>query len=266
VSLRAEAKDSTAVEALARWGLGARGVLYLLLGALAAAVALGRSGKEANQQGALALLLQDSLGKVLLALIAAGFGAYALWRLSEVAFGVTGKGRKAGPRLLSLARGASYLSLTVSTVTLLLHSGHQQSQSSKQQTYTGRLLQHTGGQLLLGLIGLVAVGIGIGLFVNGVRQKFRKHLALSQMSARTRSVVEKLGTTGTCARGAVFALAGALVVDAAIHRDANESRGLDGALRTLAQQPYGTALLLVAAAGLFCFGLYGLAEARYRKP
>ncbi|HUN35565.1 MAG TPA: DUF1206 domain-containing protein [Trebonia sp.] len=66
-------------------------------------------------------------------------------------------------------------------------------------------------------------------------------------------------------RGLVFALAGALVIDAAVTHNASESGGLDKALLTLRDQPFGEYLMLLAVAGLAVFGLYGLCEARWRK-
>jgi hypothetical protein len=42
-------------------------------------------------------------------------------------------------------------------------------------------------------------------------------------------------------------------------------RGLDGALETLAAQPYGTLLLALAAAGLVAYAVYMALEARYRR-
>ena len=50
---------------------------------------------------------------------------------------------------------------------------------------------------------------------------------------------------------------------AALEADPEESSGLDGALKTLAAQPLGTALLLAVAAGLALYGLYSFARARY---
>jgi hypothetical protein len=85
------------------------------------------------------------------------------------------------------------------------------------------------------------------------------------MSPRTRRVVEVLGMTGTIARGLVFALAGVLVIDAAVTHKAAESGGIDKALLTLRNQPFGEFLVLLAAAGLIIFGVYGLCEARWRK-
>jgi hypothetical protein len=74
-----------------------------------------------------------------------------------------------------------------------------------------------------------------------------------------------LGMTGTIARGLVFTLAGALVVDAAVTHKAAESGGIDKALRTLRDQPFGEYLMLLAALGLVVFGVYGLCEARWRR-
>jgi hypothetical protein len=63
----------------------------------------------------------------------------------------------------------------------------------------------------------------------------------------------------------VFALVGVLVVDAALTHKASESGGIDKALLTLRDQPFGEYLMLLAALGLLVFGVYGLCEARWRK-
>ena len=126
-------------------------------------------------------------------------------------------------------------------------------------------MQHTGGRVLVGVIGLVIVVCGITLVVEGARKKFMKYLQTAQMSTKTRRVVELLGMTGTIARGVVFALAGVLVTDAAVTHKASESGGIDKALLTLRNQPFGEFLMLAAALGLVVFGVYGLCEARWRK-
>jgi hypothetical protein len=56
-----------------------------------------------------------------------------------------------------------------------------------------------------------------------------------------------------------------LVVDAAVTHQPAKSGGIDRALLTLRDQPFGPVLLLVAALGLLIFGVYGLCEARWRK-
>jgi hypothetical protein len=258
------ASDSPAVRGLARAGLVARGVIYLLIGLVAILVALGRSTQQADQQGALQLLAGKPYGLVALVLLGIGFAGYALWRLSEAVFGVTGDGRGAGPRLKSLARAVIYAFFAFLTFEVIAGRASG-TQTQKQQDITAKVMQHAGGRWLVGLAGLVVVICGLVLVLEGIRRKFMKYLQTAQMSPRTRRVVEILGEIGTVARGLVFALAGVLVIDAAVTHNVGQSGGIDKALLTLRDQPFGQFLLAVAALGLIVFGIYGLCEARWRK-
>ena len=257
------ASDSPAAHMLARTGLTARGVIYILIGWVALLVALGRSSREADQQGALQLLAGKPYGLASLWLLGIGFAAYALWRLGEAAFGVTGEPAGAGPRLKSLARAVIYAGFTYLTFKVI--SGTQRSQSRQQQDITATTMQHADGRWLVGIVGLIVVIIGLALVGQGARRKFMKYLRTPQMSPRTRRVVELLGVIGTIARGLVFALAGVLVIDAAITHKASESGGIDKALLTLRNQPFGEFLVILAALGLAVFGIYGLCEACWRR-
>jgi hypothetical protein len=237
-----QASNSPLAHFLARAGLTARGVIYILVGWVAVLVALGHSSREADQLGALQLLAGKSYGLVSLWLLGIGFAAYALWRLSEAAFGVTGERPGAGPRLKSLGRAIIYAAFSYLTFTVI--HGTARSQSKQQQDFTATAMHHPAGR---------------------VRKKFMKYLQTGQMSARTRRIVKVLGMTGTIARGLVFALAGVGVIAAAITHKASASGGVDKALLTLRDQPFGEFLMLLAALGLVIFGVYGLCEARWRK-
>jgi hypothetical protein len=257
------ASATPAAHALARAGLTARGIIYILIGWIAVLIAIGHGSHEADQRGALQLLAGKPYGTVSLWLLGIGFAAYALWRLSEAAFGVTGDRNGAGPRLKSAARAVIYAGFAY--LTLQVISGAQGSQARQQQDATAKVMQHPGGRWLVGIVGLIIVVIGLALIVEGLRRKFMKYLQTSQMSPRTRRVVRLLGVIGTVARGVVFGLAGILVIDAAVTHRPAKSGGIDKALLTLRDQPFGPALLLAAALGLIVFGIYGLCEARWRK-
>jgi hypothetical protein len=258
------ASDSPAARALARAGLVARGVIYILIGWVAILVALGQTARHADQQGALQLLASKPYGLALLWLLGIGFVGYALWRLSEAAFGVTGEGSGAGPRLKSLARALIYAGFAYLTFKIISGTGGG-SQTKKQQDLTASLMHHTGGQWLVGIVGLIIVVAGLALVAEGVRRKFLKYLQLSQLSPRMRRIVEWLGVIGTTARGVVFALVGVLVIEAAVTYRPAKAGGIDKALLTLRNQPFGEFLLILAALGLIVFGVYGLCEARWRK-
>jgi hypothetical protein len=255
------ASDSPAARALARLGLTARGVLYILIGWIAILVAVGHSSHEADQQGALQLLAGQSYGLISLWLLGIGFAGYALWRLSEAAFGVTGDGNGAGPRLKSLARAVIYGFFAYQAFKIISGAGGG-SQAAKQEDLTASVMHHSGGRWLVGIAGLV---VGVILELEGIRRKFMKYLQLSQLSPRARKIVEWLGVIGTAARGTVFGLAGVLVIDAAVTYQPSKAGGIDKALLTLRSQPFGEALLIIAALGLIIFGIYGLCEARWRR-
>ena len=257
------ASDSPAAHALARAGLTARGIIYILIGWVAVLVALDHGRPEADQQGALQLLAGKPYGTVSLWLLGIGFAAYALWRLSEAAYGVPGAGNGAGPRLKSLGRAVIYAGFAYLTFEVL--SGTQRSQARQQQDVTARVMQHPGGRWLVGIVGLIIVLIGLVLISEGLRRRFMRYLQTSRVSPRTRRAVRMLGTIGTVARGLVVALAGILVIDAAATHSPAKSGGIDKALLTLRDEPFGPVLLGLAALGLIVFGVYGLCEARWRR-
>jgi hypothetical protein len=256
-----DAADSEPIGWLARAGLAARATVYVLIGVLAFLIAQGASGKHADQKGALAEVLSHSYGSVLVVVLAVGFFGYALWRLSEAAFGVTGEGTKASARLKSAARGIAYLVLTFTAISAL--RGSSETQSGQQESLTARVMTHTGGRLLVGLVGLVIIGVGVMMIVEGVRLTFMRYFAA--VPPQIHDLVKHLGRIGTIGRGAVFALVGVLLLSAAWRLDPKQAGGMDAAFRTLLAQPFGQVMGIAAALALIAFGIYGFAEARWRR-
>lgn len=249
---------------LARWGLAARATIYLLVGVLALALAGGSRRQETDQRGALQALAGHTGGTVLVWLLAFGLAGYALWRFSEAAFGTVGEGRKVGPRIQSFARGCIYAFFAVGAFRIVL-GARSGSQAGQQEVWTARAMHHTGGRWAVGVIGAVVVVCGLVLVWQGLTRHFEKYFKLHEMDPRVRRVVEVLGVAGTAARGLVFALAGIFVVVAAVEYQPSKAGGLDRALRELAGTTAGPWLLGAVAVGLVMFGLYGYAEATWRR-
>ena len=258
------ASSSPTLKGVARFGLAARGFVYVVIGWLAVQIARGHGSHEANQRGAVAEVARQPFGTALLWVLGLGFAAYAIWRFSEAAFGTAVDGKKTGPRLVSFARGVFYAAFCIGTFSFLAGTWHR-GQSQQQVNMTAQMMSHPAGRWLVGLIGAVVVIVGVAMVIQGVTRKFEKDLRMGELSRATRRVVVPLGTVGTIARGAVFAVAGGLVVEAAVKFEPAKSTGLDGALRTMADQPYGPWLLGAFAIGLITFGLYGFAAARWAK-
>ena len=255
---------SSIMAGLAKFGLASRGIVYVLIGWLALQIAMGHRTEQANQIGAMAEVIHHPFGSAVVALLGVGLAAYAAWRFAEAIFGVAGEGNKAGPRLKSLSRGVVYAALAISTF-LFLAGSSRKGQDQQQATATARLMRHSYGRWLVGAVGVVVIVVGLALVREGLKRKFEKQLKMGELAGRQRTVVVTLGFVGTVARGIVFAVAGILVINAAWTFDPAKSTGLDGALRTLANEPYGPWLLGALSIGLLAFGLFSLAMSRWAK-
>lgn len=248
----------------ARTGLLARAVVYVVLGWLAIDIATGHRQHQANQKGALADVASHPGGTALLIVVVAGLWCYAAWQLSRAVFGTAEGGKDASPRLQSLFGAIFYSALAVTGIEVLAGSSGS-GQSQQQAGWTAQTMHHTGGRWLVGIAGAVFVVVGAFMAWQGVTRQFRDQLDTSRLSKLQQRIIDTLGTYGGTARGLVTALAGALVIDAAVTADPHKSTGLDGALRSLAEQPLGLWLLGITAAGLITFGLFSAACAGWQK-
>jgi Domain of Unknown Function (DUF1206) len=256
---------------LARAGLVAKGISYGIVGVLAIEVAIGSGGKATSRTGALQTLAQNTLGKALLIALAAGFAAYAIWRFVQ-AFAekedaedgeAKGAAKKWGKRAGYVGRGLIYAGLTFSAIKIILGSGGGQSQNGKAHSTAATVLSWPGGTWIVGVAGLVIIGVGLWNAYRGVTLKFEDRWRGGRgRTARTWGA--RAGVAGHLARAVVFTLIGIFVIKAALDYNPKDAIGLDGALQKLAAASYGAWLLGLTAAGLFCYGLYCLVDARYR--
>lgn len=263
------AGNSRAVQAMARGGLAARGVTYLVIALIAAQIALGNATQTADQHGAIEEVASQPFGRLLLILLALGFAAYALWRLSVAAVGGPSGGAKSsakamGRRLGALATGVVYASLCVTSI-LVVVGRSASSSSQRQQSTTASLLGLPLGRALVIAIGVTVVIGGCALVWWALSRKFEKNLASEEMGPRMRSWSSGLGVAGNGAGGIVLVLVGIFLVQAAAANNAGASKGLDQSLRAVAVEPFGEALLLAVAVGLAAYGLYSFVEARFRR-
>ena len=259
---------SPAIEGLGRLGFAAYGIVYILVGLLAAMAALGRGGDTTDTYGALSWIVEAPYGRLLLAVIAVGLVGYALWRFIQATLDTEGHGGEAKGMLVRAGyvfRGAVYAGLALSAARLAMGSGTSGSSDGQMQDWTARLLAQPWGAGLLGLVGIGFIGVGLYQLYRAATADFCDDLRLDELNADQRQWVERLGRLGYGARGVVFGIIGGFLLAAARSTQPEEARGLAGALAMLAEQPYGPWLLGIVAVGLIAYGMYKLAEARYRR-
>ncbi|QFZ24909.1 DUF1206 domain-containing protein [Saccharothrix syringae] len=243
------------------------GVVHVILAALTAQVVLGDSGERTDQKGAVAEVAKSSFGPVLLWVLAIGLFAFALWQVTMAISGYTWdteKRKRIYHRVGSVGRAITAVAIGVAAVNYA--TGSSQSSSTQQsQEWTARLLSVPFGQVLVGVVALVIIGLGAVVVRKGVKRSFEKDLDMSRLPAGSRKWVERLGRIGWIGKGLAYALIGVLVGLAAINADPSQSGGLDKALHTLAAQPYGVFVLALIALGFLGFGVYCFAAAKAHK-
>jgi Domain of Unknown Function (DUF1206) len=259
------AKNSTWLEVLTRAGLVGYGLLHLAIAWLAVQLATGHPGDHADQSGAFRLLEQQPLGHALLVIIALGLAAMALWQLLLAAVGhreYSGR-RRVLERVASFGRVLIYILLLWTDIRVL--QDPSTSSASSQQKATAGVLAHQSGQVVVAIAGVVVFAISVGMVIYGLKKGFLSKLRFGNANPQVRRGVTWLGQLGYVGRGLAIAIVGGLLVDAALSNDSARSRGLDGALRTLASHSFGAVLLAIIAIGFAAFGVYCCFQAKYRK-
>jgi hypothetical protein len=248
-------------------GLAAYGLVHLTIAYLTTKVALGAGAAKTDKGGALQTIAAQPGGRALLWAVTVGLAMLVFWRLGEATVGlrwVQPPNKRIRKRIESAVTAVVFGVLAVSAGKLAAGAGAGSS-GEQQEAFTARVLALPFGQLLVGAVGVALIAVAGMLIHRGVRQKFVQDLDLSTASPTARTIAIRLGQVGYPAVGIAYGIIGLLIIKLAATYSPEKAVGLDAALTTLAARPYGAALLLLAAAGLACYGIYCLFDARYRR-
>jgi hypothetical protein len=243
----------------ARAGYALNGFLHLMIAWIALQIAWTSSGKSADQSGALQILAGSSLGRLALWVAVLGFLALGVWQLaSAAAVRTRGESSQWAEKAKGVSKAVLYLALAWTSFSFA--KGQSSSSKAQSSDFTASLLQHTGGRLLVAVIGLAIIGVGGYHVVKGWTKKF-----LTDLKENPGTLATRAGAVGYIAKGAALALVGVLFVTAAVQNSATKATGLDGALRSLRQQEVGPWLLTVVGLGIAAYGLYSLSRAKHAR-
>ncbi|WP_041289204.1 DUF1206 domain-containing protein [Kribbella flavida] len=249
-----QAQNSRVYDVAITVGLIAYGVVYLLVAWIALQLAWGNSSEEASQSGALQELADKPLGGFLLWVVALGLFALVIWKVLDLVYGNLDTKKK----LSAGGRAVVYLALGISAIRVAMGSGG--SSAGKQESMTARLMESGAGRALVVLIGLVIIAVGVRQLYKSWKVKFTEDLT----GGVSHSTI-LLGRVGYAAKGIAFVIVGVLFAWAALDYDPQKAGGLDTALRTIKDQPFGAVLLTLMAVGIACFGVYCFVWSRNAK-
>lgn len=250
--------DHPALEALARVGFAVSGLLHIVMGYTAGRVGWGGGG-QADQSGALSTLASNPAGTVLMWVIVVGLIALVVWQLTVAVAPSVGEGG-AVDRIKAAGKAIVYAALAYTAAGFALGSGSSSSSEQSSQDVTATLMEQPAGQWLVGAVGVAVIAVGGYHVHKGLSRKFLQDLEEDPGRWAT-----ALGMIGYPAKGAVLALVGAFFVSAAVQHQSSEAAGLDGALKSLRDEPFGPTLLTAVAVGLIAFGVYCFARARHQR-
>jgi len=254
-------QQSKGLRVLARTGYAVSGLLHIMIGIIAVRIATGSGEGQASETGALQELAGTSAGEFVLWFGVVAFVALGLWQVLEAIAGTSGdaKSRKAY-RAKAAGKAVVYLALAALTFQIVSGSGG----GGKQESVTASLLASGGGRALVGAVGVgVLVVAGYHVY-KGWKKRFLRDLE-GNAGGQVGHAVVVLGQVGYIAKGIALGVLGALLLVAAATADPAKASGLDAALRTIGDQPFGAVLLTATGIGFAAYGVYSFARARYAR-
>ncbi len=257
-----QAAESDWLDKAIRIGLVCYGIVHLLIAWLAFQLALGDHEGKPSAKGAMQQVAEQSFGEVLLWAIAIGMFFLVLWRLLEAALGHRDEegAKRWWKRADSLVKAVDLRGRWASSRSRWPCTPAGRARVART---TAKLMDEPFGQWLVGLIGLAVVAYGANLVRRGLTEKFKEHLDAEGKSGESGKWYVRFGKVGYVAKGIAIAIVGGLFIYAAVEHEPKKSGGLDEALRTVLEQPFGPVLLGVIAIGIGCYGLFCFARARH---
>ena len=264
---RAGRQVAPGLEALARFGYASKGVVYGTIGFLALSLVLGAGGTTTDTRGALLRLQDLPAGSVLLWVLVVGLIGYALWQLLRAVLDPEHQGTQPKglvKRVGYAISGVAYLVLAVFSARIATQGSAPRDQNSEAQT-ASQVLQLPGGQLLLGLAGVVLLTVAANQLYSAYGAKFMKRMAFTDVGAQYQGTLKRIGQVGVAARGLLLTIVGVFLLVAAWRNKASIVIGTSEALGWLRDQPAGQFLLGAVALGTLCYGVWCVTQALYRR-
>ena len=241
------------------------GGIYVLVGTLAAKVAMGTGGRITGTEGAISEIAQQPFGGFLLAVVMIGLFAYSSWRLVQAIADPEGHGAGwkgiaiRGGRLIS---AVSYGALGVFALQMVTSA---RGASGGDKSWALRLVTDPLGAVFGTIVGLIIVAVGISQFYKAYAADFGEPMRHGEMTRPERTWGHYAARLGFSARGVVFTMTGAYLLYAVFDANPRRAKSIEQLLLTLLRLPYGNWIMGVVAAGLAGYGLFMILVAMHRR-
>ena len=246
-------------DALARFGFFARGLVYVLVGGIAARVALLQRGRANGPADALARTLTGLSGRLALAVVVAGLFAFVLFRAAQC---VRTRRRFAQIGYVASAFGNLFLAIAAVRILLKLRAG---GDAAGLRELGSRLVSTAWGRGALELGGAIAVVAGGVEMARALLGRLSADFTAAIMARERKRWTSLLARVGIFAHGVVLAVAGASICRAGFEANPRALSGTEAALRTIKRADSGPVLFALVAVGLLAYGVSLLVLAVHRR-
>lgn len=253
-------------EKFARAGIATKGIVYCLMGGLAAMTAFGNpEGQATGSSGIIEYISNQQFGQILVAMVAVGLVGYVFYRLYQTFFaslkGEDGT-KETIKRVGYFFSAVSYGFLTYHAFKIITGSGGGGGQG--KQGYIADLMSKPFGQIMVGIIGVIFIGYGLYQMYKVFSGDYKENLQKANFKNKIYTLLLNSGKVGFIARGTVLGLIGFFIIKAAWTANSSQVGGVSKAFDFLKNEG-GTIVFLIVALGLLGYGIFQLVAARYKK-
>jgi hypothetical protein len=238
-----------------RIGHAAKGVVFGMVGLLAARVALGWVGDSPDFAGALEHLADQPLDLLFLVTLTLGLLAYAAWRFAQGLAGMPDADGALGlaRRAAVIVTGLTYAGFAVYASALIIGVRRQ---NDGLQEEAAMVMDLPGGVYIVGALGAGVAAAGLYELFVAFTGRYRDEFAGADMHPLERHFAAAVGWWGHAARGVIYCAAGFFALRSAVRFDPDDARGFADTIWEIGRGDYGDLVLGFVAAGLISFGLY----------
>jgi hypothetical protein len=257
-------KDKPVLTNVARAGLIAKGIVYVILGVLAFMAAFeigGRSNNDTNKTGVFTSVKDFPGGVVVLVLLAAGLICYSVWRGVQAFTNSEESERKWSKRVRYFFSGLVYLSLAFTAIELIFRN--RKANGDQNQYWASQILDHPFGQWMIGLAAVILAAVGVYQIYYGLSEKYKKHVQQLNLHSTGSALLLRSGKVGYISRGIVWLILAYLFLKAALHDNSSEAGDTGKAFSFIEDSTFGSYLLGALGIGLIAYGIFNFIRARY---
>lgn len=249
---------SSKKEMLARFGMGAKGIVYLLIGVLTALAAFGQGGSKSGKNDILQFVSEQSYGKILLVALGLGLIGYTFYRMYQCFGNPKNHDDDAKgyfKRSAYVVSGLIYGLLAYSALRMAF--GGTSNNGGSASTF----LNSDYGNIIAFAIAIVLLGKAIYEFYVAYSGKFKEDIEHAGIDSDAQSLLTKTGKMGFTARGIVAAILSFLFFKAGAGNSGGNINRTDAF--SFLQNEFGSLVMGLVALGVALYGVFMLIKSKY---